>query len=183
MLIVQSKRALNNKERVLKMKKFLVAMLMLMVLCVAGCDGKKAESVDVFAGEVVVRGETLGKPISDKRAYTYVGGDAYEKVFEDEMLFRCTEVDGKISAMTLMSEASSYEVAMSFTLKMMAEHANKYNDGVYLAYGGELFVTRYKGNNIVAAVVQPNDNGHWTVSFTLKKLSKNGFSYIKYIEE
>ena len=52
------------------MKKFLVVMLMLMMLCVVGCDGKKAEGAGAFTGDVVIMGETLGKSISDKSTYT-----------------------------------------------------------------------------------------------------------------
>ena len=55
------------------MKKFLVVMLMLMMLCIVGCDGKKAEGAGVVADEVVMMGETLGKPISDKSTYTLQG--------------------------------------------------------------------------------------------------------------
>ena len=84
--------------------------------------------------------------------------------------------------MLSFNQLASYGDAMSIVLKMMAEYADKYNDGVYFGYSKEFFVTRYKGNNTVAALVAPNGN-HWTVAFTYQKLSKEGLNYIKYIEE
>lgn len=153
------------------MKKFLAVMLM--VLC-AGA----------FAGEVVVQNETLGKPIRDKSIYTFTKGSEYVKVVNDDMLFSCTEVDGKISSMiVLFNQLPNYADAMSFALKMMTTYSNKYNKGVYMAYGENFFVTRYNGNNTVSALVIPNDRGKWSVSFTFKKLNKNGVGYIKYEQE
>lgn len=165
------------------MKKFLAVMLMLMMLCVAGCDGKKAEGAGAFTGDVVILNETLGKPISDKSTYTLEEDGAYAKVVDGGMIFSCKEVNGKITSMMLsFNQLASYGDAMSIVLKMMAEYADDYNDGVYFGYSKEFFVTRYKGNNTVAALVAPNGN-HWTVAFTYQKLSKEGSDYIKYIEE
>ena len=155
-------------------------MLMLMMLCVAGCDGKKAEGAGAFTGDVVILGETLGKPISDKSIYKSPHVGTYDKVV-DGMLFSCTEVDGKISSMiVLFNQLPDYADAMSFALKMMTAYSNKYNKGVYMAYGEKFFVTRYNGNNTVSALVIPNDRGKWSVSFTFQKLNKNGVGYIKY---
>ena len=65
------------------MKNFLAVMLMLMMLCVVGCDGKKAEGAGAFTGDVVILNETLGKPISDKSTYTSSQVGTYEKVVAD----------------------------------------------------------------------------------------------------
>lgn len=153
------------------MKKFLAVMLV--ALCAS-----------MFAGEVVIQDETLGKPISDKRIYTLTKGDTYAKVVNDEMLFSCTEVNGKISSMVvLFNQLPNYADAMSFALKMMTTYSNKYNKGVYMAYGENFFVTRYNGNNTVSALVIPNERGKWSVSFTFQKLSKEGVGYIQYEQE
>ena len=164
------------------MKKFLVVMLMLLMLCVVGCDGKKAEGAGVVADEVVMVGETLGKPISDKSIYKSPHVGTYDKVV-DGMLFSCTEVEGKIESMTLLFQVASYVDAVSTALKAMTDYANKHNNGIYFASGENFFVTRYKGNNVVAATFAPNPDDTWAVSFTFKKLSKEGLNYIKYIEE
>ena len=175
--IFKSKKALNNKERVFKMKKFLVVMLMLMMLCVAGCDGKKAEGVCA----AVILGEALGKPISDKSTYTLAREGTYVKVIRRGMSLYCTEVEGKITEITLLfNKFLNYEDAMSATLEKMAEYARDYNGDVYFGYSEKRFVTRYKGNNIVTAVVELNIEGYWTVAFTYQKLSKEGVLYIDY---
>lgn len=170
-----------------KIKMSVTVVVMLMMICllvVPMLKVKKADGADVFAEEVVIYGEALGKPISDKSAYTYIGRNTYEKVVKHELFFSCTEVDGKISSMKLtFNRLSTYASALAAALRPMADYANEYNNGVYFRYSEKCFVTRYKGNNTVAAEVVPDEDGYWTVSFTFKQLSKEGFSYIKYIEE
>lgn len=155
------------------MKKFLAVMLM--ALCAS-----------MFAGEVVIQDETLGKPISDKRTYRFIGRNTYAKVISDGSTLSCTEVKGKITViMVAFANHPNYAEAMSFTLRMMAMYAKTYNGGVYIALSENFFITRYNGNNIVTARVEPDDsgNGNWIVFFTFEELGRNGLSYIKYIEE
>ena len=159
------------------MKKFLVVMLMLMMLCIVGCDGKKAEG----ASTVVIYGETMGRPISDKSTYTLLTDDNYAKLVDDKTLFCCREVDGQIVSMAIIvNRVSSYEVAMTVTLKLMDEYASEYNNGVYYGHSKNLFMTRYKGNNTVTAAVERADDGYWRMAVTYQKLSKDGLSDIKY---
>ncbi len=166
----------------MKMKMFLTVILMLMMICLLVVPMLKVKKTEGVCA-VVVMGETLGKPIVDKSTYKFITDGIYMKVVDDKMLFSCTEVDGKIASMELtLHKIYDYNDAMSVTLKMMAEYADEYNNGIYFGYSKESFVTRYKGNNIITAVVEPAA-GYWQTTFTYQKLNKEGSDYIKYKPE